>query len=81
MFENHIEWTNQPCHYVMAYDGNRRAWLKGPYRTLNQAERALPGAVQWALRHSGDDQASRYRYEIYQHFNGQTRSILGATIV
>ena len=77
MFSAHTDWAERPCWYVVAYDGNRRAWLAGPYRTATEAEAVLPGAVRWATECSGDGWAERYRYAVHEHFDGGTRSILG----
>jgi hypothetical protein len=77
MFDKHTDWTQGPCYYVMAYQGCRRVWLAGPYHTATDAEAALPRARRWALLQSGDKNAAGYRYDVYQHSNGETRTILG----
>ncbi len=77
MFSGHADWAKRPCWYVVATHGGRRAWPAGPYRTAAEAEAVLPGAVNWAYKRSGDEQADRYRYAVHGHFDGGTRSILG----
>ena len=77
LFEHHTDWTDEPCYYVVAFKGNRRAWLAGPYATRGEAEDVLPRAKRWAIRDSGDKQAASYHYRVAQHYNGHDRSILG----
>ena len=77
MFDRQTAWTTLPCYCVMPYCTIRRAWLAGPYPTAAAAHEVVPRARRWALRQSGDAQAASYRYEVYQHFDGETRSILG----
>jgi hypothetical protein len=79
LFEHHTDWTDEPCYYVVAVDGCRRATLAGPYLTRGEADDVLPRAKRWAIRDSGDHQAARYRYHVAQHYNGHDRSILGET--
>ncbi len=77
MFEKHTGWTEAECFYVIAFQGNRRAWLAGPYRTRAKAEDVLPRAVRWALTQSDDSDAATYTYRVAQHHDGEVRSILG----
>ena len=77
MFSLHTDWAERPCFYVIAYHGNRRAWLAGPYTTEAEARAVLPQARQWAQTRSGDARAGDYDYDVYQHHHGHTRSILG----
>lgn len=77
MFDQHTEWTQRPCHYVVASHYYNRAWLAGPYRTAGEAEAVLSKAESWAIKHGLDKNASQYRYAVYEHRNGQIHSILG----
>ena len=77
LFEEQTGWTDDPCYYVVAFKGNRRAWLAGPYATQGRAEDFLPRAKRWAIRESGDQEATTYHYRVVQHYNGHDRSILG----
>lgn len=77
LFEQHTGWTDDPCYYVVAIKGNRRACLAGPYATRGEAEDVMPRAKRWAIRESGDKHAVSYQYTVAQHYNGHDRSILG----
>jgi hypothetical protein len=77
LFEQHTFWTDDECFYVVAFHGNRRAWLAGPYATRGKAEEVLPRAKRWAIRDSEDKEAVKYHYRVAQHYNGHDRSILG----
>jgi hypothetical protein len=77
MFDNQSHWTQGPCYYVMACCCFDRAWLADPYPTMATAEDVLPMVRRWAVQQSGDQRAASYRYEVAQHFNGETHSILG----
>jgi hypothetical protein len=77
MFDNHTQWTETECFYVIAFKGNHRACIAGPYRTRSQADAVLPRAIRWAVRQSGDRNAADYTYRVAQHYNGHDRSILG----
>jgi hypothetical protein len=77
LFEKHTGWTDAECFYVVAFKGNARAWLAGPYVTRGEAEDVLSRAKRWAIRESGDKQAVNYHYRVAQHYNGHDRSILG----
>jgi hypothetical protein len=77
MFDSHTEWTYQPCWYVVARHKHQRAWLAGPYRTYDEAAGIAVRCLGWALGESGDGHAARYGYQVYQHYDGQVRSILG----
>jgi hypothetical protein len=77
IFQAQTEWTNEPCYYVIAFRNFQRAWLAGPYRTHTEASRVFPRSVRWAVRQSGDPEAMHYVYQVFQHHDGQTRSILG----
>ena len=38
MFHNHTKWTDDECFYVIAFKGNHRAWLAGPYHTRGRCQ-------------------------------------------
>jgi hypothetical protein len=77
LFDHHTGWTDTTCYYVVAFKGNRRAWLAGPYATRSEAEDVLPRARRWAIRQSGDQEANKYQYRVAEHYHGHDRSILG----
>jgi len=77
MFEKHTKWIEDECYYVIAFKGNHRAWLAGPYRTRSEADSVRPRAIRWAVRQSGDHDAPNYNYRVAQYHNGEVRSILG----
>jgi hypothetical protein len=77
MFDEHTQWTERPCSYVIAFQGFQRAWLAGPYRTRAEADTVLPHVISWATSKSGDAEATRYTYQVVEHDNGEARSILG----
>lgn len=77
LFEHHTAWTDEPCYYVVAFHGNRRACLAGPYLTQGEAADVLPRAKRWGIRDSGDKEAVKYHYHVAQHYHGHDRSILG----
>jgi hypothetical protein len=77
MFDKQTKWTEAECFYVIAFKGNHRAWIAGPYQTQAGADAVLPRAIRWAVTQSGDREAAGYTYRVAQHHNGETRSILG----
>ncbi len=77
MFDEHTQWTQRPCYYVIAFQGFQRAWLAGPYRTRAEADTLLPRVAAWATSSRRDADATNYDYRVAQHDNGQVRSILG----
>jgi hypothetical protein len=77
MFAKYTDWTQYPCYYVIAFKGNRRAYLAGPYRTAADADRAFHHVTAWALTRSGDKEAKSYHYRVSQEYTGETRGILG----
>jgi len=77
LFEKHTDWTDAECFYIVAFSGNQRAWLAGPYANRGVAEDVLPQAKRWAIRDSGDKEAVKYHYRVAQHHDGHDRSILG----
>jgi hypothetical protein len=77
MFDEHTQWAERPCYYVIAFQGFRRAWLAGPYRARAEADTVLPRVISWATSESGDTEAANYTYQVVEHHNGETRSILG----
>ncbi len=77
MFHEQTQWTERPCYYVNAFQGFRRAWLAGPYRTRAEADTVLPRVISWATSESGDAEAANYTYQVIEHHSGDTRSILG----
>lgn len=77
LFSEHTAWTAYPCYYIIAFKGNYRAFLAGPYKTAAQADRAFQHVTAWALTKSGDKEAKNYHYRVSQEYTGETRSILG----
>ena len=77
MFDEHTQWTERPCYYVIACHHFRRAWLAGPFQTRAEADTMLPHVVSWATSASRDPEAGSYNYQVTEHYNGEVRSILG----
>lgn len=77
LFPNHLDWTEDTCHYVAAIDGFRQALIAGPYRTAAEANSVLNIAQDWALHASGDPKAADYHYRVLSANTGHQRSILG----
>ena len=76
LFEHHTGWTDEPCYYVVAFKGNRRACSLVPMprgakpRTFCRERNAGPSA-------KAGTRSVKYHYRVAQHYNGHDRSILG----
>lgn len=77
MFAKQTAWMEKPCYYVSATHGFQYRLLAGPYPGKEIAAAAIDRARDWAVKESGDENASRYHYQVFRTEHGHNRSILG----
>lgn len=72
-------WTDNPCYYVDAVDGNRLALLAGPFQTLPEAQTLVDKCNKLAQDY-GDPRAWFYAYGTCKMPNGHREGLFNSQL-
>jgi len=72
-------WTDNPCYYVSVRDGQKFAYLAGPFRKHQEALDMVDAATK-AAQNYGDPKAWFYAYGTCKAPNGHREGLLNKAL-